>query len=139
MLYINLTTCSITDEFSVAEEWRLKDGHNVQSRWDWSTLERATEVCNMLDQELYMVTDSGAGCSPRFDIIKKPRVGDEVSYAFNGDSRPDGEIAKISKTMKMITTTTGSKYYRKQLTGRWVRGGCWTLVQGHVSKLNEAF
>ncbi len=121
MLYINLTTCSTTDEFSVAEEWRVKDGHNVQSRWDWSTLERATEVCNMLDQELYMVTDSGAGCSPRFDIIKKPRVGDEVSYAFNGDSRPDGEIAKISKTMKMITTTTGSKYYRKQLTGRWVR------------------
>ncbi|AGN30063.1 hypothetical protein VPFG_00060 [Vibrio phage nt-1] len=140
MLYINLTTRSVTSEHSVAQQW-LQERHDVQSRWDWDcdTIEQVAEVCKMIDDERYMVTDAGAGCSPRFDIIEKPQVGDEVSYAFNGDYYPDGEIAKISKTMKMITTTTGKKYYRKQLTGRWVNAGTWTLVQGHVSKLNEEF
>ncbi|AGB07020.1 hypothetical protein phiST2_0258 [Vibrio phage phi-ST2] len=138
MLYINLTTCSVIDEHSVAEQWR-QEGHTVESRRDWKTLERVTEVCNMLDQDLYMVVDAGSGCLPRFDIIKKPRVGDSVSYCFNGDSHPDGVITKISKTMKMITTSTGGKYYRRKLSGQWVRGGCWTLVHGHTSKINWEF
>lgn len=135
MLYINLTTCSVINA-EEAHEQRL-EGHNVESRWDWKTLERVTEVCNMLDQEKYMVVVNNY--SPKYDIIEKPKVGDDVSYAFNGDSRPDGQIKSISKTMKLITTTTGNKYYRRDQTAIWKLNSTWTLVHGHINKTNMEF
>lgn len=137
MLYINLTTLSVQD-FRDAEISRA-NGHEVESRRDWETLERVTEVCDMLDQELYMVEDSGNGCLPRFDIVRKPRIGDKVSYGFNGDMRPDGEIASISKTMKLITTTTGNKYYRRGKTSTWKLRGTWSMCFGHHTATNQEF
>ncbi|CAM0067185.1 hypothetical protein VPHK567_0046 [Vibrio phage K567] len=135
MLYINLTTCSVLTS-EEAHNDRMQ-GHDVQSRWDWSTLAQVTDVCNMLDQEKYMVVETNA--LPKYDIIEKPRVGDDVSYSFNGDSRPDGQIKSISKTMKMITTTTGNKYYRRGQSATWKRSGTWTLVGGHHNKTNMEF
>lgn len=137
MNYINLTTLSVLN-FEDAQI-SIANGHEVESRWDWKTLERVTEVCNMLDQELYMVEDYGRDCFPRFDIVRKPRVGDKVSYCFNGDSRPDGEIKSISKTMKLITTTTGSKYYRRGQSATWKRHGTWSLSFGHHHTTNKEF
>ena len=87
------------------------------------------------------------------------KVGDPVSYAFNGDAYPDGLVAKITK--KFLTTTTGKKYSLhlysdreliKDETGRTVdaidvmregfrsvNGGTWALFHGHVYEQNPHF
>lgn len=61
-------------------------------------------------EQLHIAIDRGAHVSPRFDVIRCPAVGDKVSYSFNGDSYPDGEITKVSPTLKVITTSTGSRH-----------------------------
>lgn len=110
----------------------------VESRWDWKTFEAAAEVAAELGPN-YIATDAGHGVSPRYDVIELPKVGDKVSYAFNGDYYPCGEIASISKSLKLITTTEGRKFYRVRQTGCWKNAGTWSLVPGHVSKQNPEF
>lgn len=87
----------------------------------------------------YIAIDRGSGVSPRFGVIELLSIGDKVSYAFNGDYYPDGEIVKISKTLQ-ITTSTGNIYRRRKNSGAWVlTGGTWCLVSGHRSELNPSF
>lgn len=77
----------------------------------------------------------------RYVAVPAPKVGDPVSYAFNGDSYPDGEIATISPTLAKIVTTTGTVYNRqKTRPGAWMRkGGTFSMVKGHVNKRNPHF
>lgn len=126
----------------------------VEGGWDWvGQREDGRGVVNLLGkvsrrcQELceatgknYIVTDAGESQTPRYDIIEAPQVGDAVSYAFNGDSYPDGHITKVSKSLKVITTDTGSTYYRKRESGCWKKkGGTWSMIAGHINKLNPEF
>lgn len=71
-----------------------------------------------------------------FKVHVKPKIGDKVSYAFNGDCTPCGEIEKISPTMKKITTTTGHTFYNKKGTASWVMHGTWYMVNGHYEERN---
>lgn len=137
MTHFNLTTCSFIPTNEVKE--CIQNGHNIQSPSDWKKLEDVEYILNMIDQEFYMLVDHGEHVLPRFDIIKTPKVGDPVSYAFNGDYREDGEIVKISKSLKVITTSTGNKYYRKDKTASWKREQTWTLVYGRKNVLNQEF
>lgn len=89
--------------------------------------------------KLHIAIDRGAHVSPRMDVIRCPALGDKVSYSFNGDSYPDGEITGISPTLKVITTSTGSRYHRRGQTGSWLKGGTWSLIQGHHDKRNPSF
>lgn len=92
-----------------------------------------------LTGDVYLATDT-PNTSPRFDVIRAPKVGDEVSYAFNGDYYPDGKIVRVSKSMRVVKTDTGHTYYRRGKTAAWVQtGGTWVLVQGHVSRRNPSF
>lgn len=87
----------------------------------------------------YIAIDRGQNTLPQFDIIELMSIGDKVSYGFNGDYYPDGEIVKISKTFQ-ITTSTGNVYRRHKNTASWVKtGGTWCLVSGHRSELNPSF
>lgn len=87
-----------------------------------------------------IVVDNGPHVSPRFSVIEPPKVGDKVSYGFNGDYYPDGEIVKISgKNLRIVTTSTGSKFWRRGNSGRWVMNGTWSLVPGHRSERNPSF
>lgn len=113
-----------------------------ENRNDWRTLERATEVAEAVTEftgELYIPVDRGAYTSPRFDVIRAPKVGDKVSYAFNGDSRPCGEIVKISPTMKKITTSDGKEFYRRGQSASWINNGTWSMIQGHHNERNPSF
>lgn len=117
-----------------------------ESRHDWKTFEVATHRASELSAALggtFIAIDNGAGCWPRFDIIQPPAVGDEVSYTFNGDTYPDGKIVSVSapsKQFRVIKTDTGGVYYRRKLSGRWVKaGGTWSLVQGHHETRNPSF
>ena len=111
------------------------------SRWDFKDLEtaeaiarRATEVTG----DTHLAVDYGEWRRPQFDVVRAPKVGDKVSYGFNGDYRPDGEIVKVSPKF-IVTTSTGNTYRRKKLTASWMRGGTWSLVRGHIDKLNPEF
>jgi hypothetical protein len=89
----------------------------------------------------YLATDAGPHCYPRFDVVKAPEVGAAVSYGFNGDYRPDGVIIRVSGTdSRIVTTSTGTRYYRRKLSGTWLQaGGTWALVAGIVDERNPSF
>lgn len=122
-----------------------EDRTNFQNRHDWKTFERAMIVAQRLNDNSsiptpYLAIDNGGNVSPRYDVIERPQIGDKVSYAFNGDYYPDGKIVNISASLRIVTTDTGSKYYRRGQTGRWVKsGGTWSLVQGHRNDKNPSF
>lgn len=99
---------------------------------------KAAQV-SVLMGELYVATDSGENCYPRYDVVRAPRVGDEVSYAFNGDCYECGVIAKISKSLKRVVTSTGKVFYRRKNSGAWLSGVTWSMVQGHHNELNPSF
>jgi hypothetical protein len=112
------------------------------SRNDFKTFEQAQEVAeaaSRFEGVDYIATDSGAYCSPRYDVIKAPQHLAPVSYCFNGDYYPCGHIKSISKTMKKITTTTGKTFYRRKNTGCWLANGTWSMVEGHIEQRNPMF
>lgn len=117
-------------------------GEGWQNRWDWkdfATVEGIARYLTAMTGQTYLPTDSGGGCSPRFDVIKAPAIGDDVSYSFNGDTSPCGMITKITKTWQ-ITTSTGKKFRRRgNAPGFTMEGGTWSMVAGHISERNPSF
>ena len=96
-------------------------------------------VENGFTDETHYVHLSTYAISP-WVICRFPAVGDEVSYGFNGDRYPDGEIVKVSGTKKVVTTSTGRKYYRSaSRPTSWLCAGTWSLIPGHVSTQNPHF
>lgn len=88
----------------------------------------------------YIAIDSGQGCWPRYDVVTAPRVGDAVSRSLNGDYYPDGEIVKISgQNNRIVTTSTGRRYFRHRLSGTWIADKHWALAAGHINRLNPEF
>lgn len=141
MLYIkfeNGKPVAVSDDHQQGTEW--------QARWDWHKLgfdhvQAIADQLNTLGHDgHYLATDNGPHCAPQFDVVLAPAVGDLVSYSFNGDTYPDGKVSKVSKDYRIITTDTGSRYYRRKLTGAWVKtGGTWSLVRGHHNERNPHF
>ena len=84
----------------------------------------------------HIVIDNGIS----YEVFRMPAVGDKVSYAFNGDYRPCGEIVKITPTWR-ITTSEGTKFFRKS-EKTWKKGsknGTFSLVKGHIDERNPSF
>jgi hypothetical protein len=118
------------------------DGSGWMTRHDIKSVEQAAEIAESAQNvtgKTYLPVDSGSGVWPRFDVIEAPAVGDDVSYAFNGDYYPCGQIASISASFRLITTTEGQKFYRRKQTANWKYNGVWSLVDGHRSELNPSF
>lgn len=141
MNYFNLTTKTVMS-FKEAEAARLAGSTDkVVSRRDFNSFEDAQAVVDSFSEAGIdlLAVDNGANVSPRFDIIETPKVGEDISYAYNGDYYPCGQIASISKTMKRITSTTGRVFTRRKLTGAWKNQGMWTMVSGHINKWNPEF
>lgn len=114
-------------------------GSLIESRWNWATFDAAKEVAAALGSD-YIATDAGPNVSPRYDIIKLPKVGDKVSYAFNGDSYPCGVITAISASLKVISVSEpGVRFYRVKETGSWRFNRTWFLTSGHCYKQNPEF
>jgi hypothetical protein len=112
------------------------------SNWNITSFEHATEIAAAVTGvtgKLHIACDYGSHCSPRYYTIEVPTVGDLVSYAFNGDYYPCGSITSISKTLKKITTSDGQVFYRRRQTGCWKMNGVWSLVNGHIERLNPEF
>ena len=113
-----------------------------ESRHDWKSFERVEQVANEVSNltgERWLPIDRGENTWPRYDVIIAPKVGDKVSYGFNGDSYPDGEIVAVTKTFR-VTTSGGHKYNRVKNSGSWrMTGGTWWMIPGHRSKYNPHF
>lgn len=111
-------------------------------RWNWTSFETVQTIASYLTAikgALWIPVDRGPGVSPRFDVVQVPKVGDPVSYGFNGDVYPDGFVTKVSKSLT-VTTSEGYTYRRRKLTGSWVRtGGTWSLIAGHIYEQNPHF
>lgn len=115
-----------------------------QSRWDWKSLEQVQKLAASATKstgKLHIGIDNGPCISPRYDVVQAPAVGDPVSYGFNGDYYPDGNIVHITEgTLRIIKTDTGSTYYRRKQSGSWKKeGGTWSLVAGHIDERNPHF
>lgn len=83
--------------------------------------------------------DHGENVTPRFGITEAPKVGDDVSYGFNGDYYPAGKVEQIGKDYKRIKAG-GEWYYRRKLAPRWVKaGGTWGLIKGIRDERNPCF
>jgi hypothetical protein len=151
MLYVHVTRSFgklVSAHVATENEKRaLVHADVIENRNYWKTMGAAEEVARVLNEsageQRCIATDAGPLVSPRYDVIELPRVGDKVSYAFNGDYYPCGEITKISKTLKQITAEDKEgkvwKFYRVRQTGCWRMDGTWSLVPGHISRLNPEF
>jgi hypothetical protein len=106
-----------------------------------STFEAAVALAELLGAP-YTAADHGPHTHPRYTVFVMPHVGDAVSYSFNGDSYPDGEIVKVGTGPKaVIVTSTGSRYYRNgPHAPSWTKqGGTWSLISGHHNERNPSF
>lgn len=126
----------------------LKDGKAVSastertegaiSRWDYTSAAQVTQLARELFEatgRTYLGIETGV--RPQWDIIAVPMVGDKVSYGFNGDYYPCGEITHISPTYKKITTSDGSQFYRQgNNSGCWKKNKTWSLIAGVHSERN---
>ena len=139
MLYID------TNTFEVVTSDQAKDRRyaDTMCRHDWKSYAEAchiaTQVTVAMGGELYIGIDNGELIYPRYDIVKAPVIGDEVSYAFNGDYHPDGVIVSVSASLRVVETDSGNRYYRKRLTGKWLLNKTWSLVAGHHNERNPSF
>ncbi len=142
MTYIHVDADNNAKMISTKEAMEL-NWEGVISNRELDNPERTAQLTEMLNKtagsQKYMIIDHGEHVGPRYDVIEKPQVGDPVSYAFNGDYYPCGHISAISASMKIITTTTGKKFYRRKQTAKWLESNTWALVSGHISKLNPSF
>ena len=145
--FVNDLPTEISTEHPVGDgDTFSRDGKNGwQNRNDWKTFDEVSRIARYLTAmtgETYLPSDAGPHRSPQYDIIKAPKIGDEVSYSFNGDSYPDGTIVKISPNW-MVTTSTGKRYNRSRqgVGGGWqsVGGGSWSLIPGHHYEQNPSF
>jgi hypothetical protein len=115
------------------------------ARSDFPSFEAAEKVAasaSSLSGGLHVAIDSGEHSSPRYDVIRAPAIGDEVSYGFNGDAYPIGKIVKVGKDLKRVYVENehGIKkiFSRRKMGGAWLNGG-WHLIHGVVHKLNPHF
>jgi hypothetical protein len=110
---------------------------------NYYTQAEAVEAAAKMTSEtgkLHIATDSGEWVWPRYSAIAAPAVGDLVSYAFNGDSYPCGTIVSVSKSLRVVKTSTGETFYRRQQSGTWKKeGGTWSLISGHHNERNPSF
>jgi hypothetical protein len=134
MLYIN----TIRDANGIVLSAKVSADQSGESRWDWKDIREVEHIASLLG-EGFIGTDAGPNVSPRYDVIALPKVGDKVSYAFNGDSYPCGTVKSISKSKSLIITTEGQKFYRRKASGCWKYNRTWSLQPGHVKKTNPSF
>lgn len=143
MLYFRLdSTGNVTEVLTEKDEGR--HDRDVIYRGDIKDFDHAArlaEQASALLGRLCLPCDKGSWVHPRFDIIEAPRVGDPISYSFNGDSYPDGHIIKIGGTdCSRVYSDTGSVYNRRRKSASWIkRGGTWCMIAGHHNERNPSF
>lgn len=142
MLYVNTATLeTATSHDNRRMEEKDETGKFVwETRNDWKTMDEALEIATRLNEaegcRVFEATDAGPSCSPRYDVIVLPELGDEVSRSFNGNTYSAGTIFKISGSLRRIETSDGTVFWRRKLSGAWLAGGIWSMVKGNTETRN---
>ena len=145
--FVNNLPTEISKKYPKGDDvkFSLDKKNSWQTRSDWTSYEEVTRIAMYLTAmtgKTYLPSDAGSYISPQYDIIEAPKIGDKVSFSFNGDTYPDGTIVKISPNW-MVTTSTGKRYNRSMQGkgGGWrsVGGDIWSLVPGHRYEQNPSF
>lgn len=116
--------------------------NKILSGWEIKNYQHAERHAAELTRatcRLHLPCDLGGYTSPQFRVIEAFRVGEPVSFSFNGDCYPSGHIKSISESQRVITLEDGSKFYRRRHSDVWLKGGCWALVRGHHKAYNPHF
>ena len=106
---------------------------------DMKSFEEAEQIAAALitlTGETYLAFDNGTGTSHRYGVTVPPKVGDDVSYGFNGDYYPCGKVVRITKGWRVYTDSGKTFNRRKNSSGWMMAGGTWGLVSGHISEQN---
>ena len=143
MLYIRFNgglICEISKEHPKGEHFRAKGKENGWlSTRDAESYEEActwAKYMTAMSGTTYLGYDNGPSVWPRYGVFEAPKVGDPVSYSFNGDTYPCGHITRITPTWQ-ITTDSGKKFRRPGTRGGFrMVGGTWSMVAGHVEECN---
>ena len=113
---------------------------------DMDSFEEATKIAEQVSKLLvghWVPFDDGECTSHRFGIIEVPKVGEDVSYGFNGDYYPCGKIVRVTPSLRVIAEDErGNKttFNRRQQTACWKKvGGTWSLVKGIHKEQNPHF
>lgn len=106
---------------------------------DMAQAEQIAKDATVLTKSLHVAVDKGDHTFPRFDVIAAPKVGDEVSRAFNGDYYPAGKIVKVSESLRRVVTDTGVVFYRQGQTAAWLNNRTWFMSPGHRDERNPSF
>jgi hypothetical protein len=134
-------------ETSIDAEVRIRLAHGLTQNWcrvinrnDLPAFRDAQTLAVLLGNE-FLATDAGAHVSPRYDVQRTPKLGEPVSYSFNGDTYPCGHITKISAFPHRrieATDETGKVcvFWRLKETGCWKYNRTWSLVGGHREERN---
>jgi hypothetical protein len=120
--------------------------NNAKSIRQLDSMEEAEAIAKFATEStgaLHLAYDDGASTSHRFGIIEAPKVGDEVSYAFNGDYYPCGKIVRITPGFRIYAKDENDvvkMFNRSKNRSNWtMKGGTWSLVQGHIFQQNPSF
>jgi len=142
------------NEVSELRLWARKQDGTLGIGWlnrnDIEAMYFAEELaagCTKLTGDQYVAVDNGDNVSPRYDVCKAPKIGDDVSKGFNGDYYYVGKVVKVSKDLRIVHTLmerNGAPYslrfYRRKQTAAWIQaGGTWCLVPGVRNELNPHF
>lgn len=131
----------VTSDFNHVRAEKAQ-GRKVRNRNDLGCMAEAKAFAlyaTELTGEQFIPVDRGSSHHPRYDFVKAPKVGEEVSYAFNGDYYPCGKITKVSASLRRVETSEGRVFWRRKLTASWINNGTWSMVQGHIDRRNPSF
>lgn len=115
---------------------RCPNSHDLKFYTD--AAQAANRLCSATGED-WLACDRGRNVSPRYGVVRAPKIGDEVSYAFNGDSYPCGKVVKVSASFRRVETDSGEIFWRRRESASWIYNGTWSLVRGHVNKRNPEF
>jgi len=139
---IAATEHMVTESFDTAERARAYN-QRVLCRNDLGCMAEARAMALHATQASmhgkFLPVDMGEGCHPRYDIVRVPEAGDEVSYGFNGDVYSCGRVTQVSTSGRRVMTDEGQVFYRLRETSSWKYNKTWSLVQGHHDERNPSF
>lgn len=157
VLYHNGQVVGVTTEspFTGTSKFKEIPGvtyNQVKTAGDYKSFPEVEVVAAILTQltgETYLAFDNGEHTSHRFGVARAPKVGDNVSYGFNGDYYPCGKIVRITKGWRIYTEDASKPegarrqkctFNRRKQTSSWLMvGGTWSLVNGIVDERNPHF
>lgn len=132
-----------SDYSSIGPSTKYKGPRSWNSFTEADMACRALNALNLPDGPFHATYDTrgrnkgGDGHIFNVQVNRIPKIGDEVSSTCNGDFYPEGRIVKISSGhLKIIVTDSGAKFTRKGYSDRWIKGGCWAMVDGHREDRN---